>query len=469
MNSHFLEQRIRKRQIANPLGKVLSGSICLTMLLTACATVKTDHEWERVRAITKERTGEEIIWEESPREELEIQHEIEELTADGLSRQEATRIALINNRGLQRTFEEIGISKSDLVQAGLFTNPSLEAIFRFPSGGGRSNVEAAVFFSLSDFWQIPLRKKVAAAQMEATIIQVAEAVLETTAKAKSAYDAVFYLSEIERKTHEVLQKVQETKNQVAKRRDFGFASDQDLYLAEIMVIEAEMEAERLRSDLAIARAHLNRVLGLGPSQADYQILHMDPEPIDFLLLPEDVVAYALRNRLDIRLAQFRISEIESRVELERMRVLKHVGVGASYEREPGGTDLSGPAIDIQIPLFDQNQARISKAQYQLRQAHKNLEALEGQIREEVLSDIERIAFLQIRAQKLRDKIIPLREKAVSYAETWVKSMQLHSLHLLEAQKGLLKSHRDYLQTLMALRHAVVDLELHLGGRLSERD
>jgi outer membrane protein TolC len=118
-----------------------------------------------------------------------------------------------------------------------------------------------------------------------------------------------------------------------------------------------------------------------------------------------------------------------------------------------------------LPIFDQNQAQIAKAQYKNRQARKTLQALEGKVREEITGDLERINFHQVQVQTFREKIIPFREKAIGYAEKWVNAMQLNRLYLLEAQKGLLQSRREYLEALMERQKALVDLELHMGGKL----
>ena len=49
-----------------------------------------------------------------------------------LGANEAVQVALLNNPDLQATFEEIGISQADLVQAGLLKNPTFAASWRFP-------------------------------------------------------------------------------------------------------------------------------------------------------------------------------------------------------------------------------------------------------------------------------------------------------------------------------------------------
>ena len=442
--------------------------LSLILVLVGCASVKTGHEWRKFQEIAKERTDQELLWEKSEEEQKAILKEVEALLADGLSRQDVVRIALLNNRQLQSAFEEHGISKADLVQAGLLSNPSLGAVFRFLiSSGSGTNVDADLFFPISDLWQMPFRKKAAAAHMEATIMRVGQVVMETSAEAKRAYDAVYYLSEAKNETEKILNRFREIGDQVAIRRDFGYMSDLDVYLAQTMIAEAEMELARFEGELGIARAHLNRILALGPRQMGYEIRGEEVEEPARLPPLEEAIEYALGHRLDIQMARFKVGQAERTLELEKARILKHVALGLSYEREADGADVFGPGFDIQLPIFDQNQAQIAKAQYRIRQARKNLQALEGRVREEITSDLERVHFHQTQVQTFREKIIPFREKAIGYAEKWVNAMQLNRLYLLEAQKGLLQSRRDYLRALMERQKALVDLELHMGGKLLE--
>jgi len=182
---------------------------------------------------------------------------------------------------------------------------------------------------------------------------------------------------------------------------------------------------------------------------------------------EGAIEYALDHRLDIQMARFKVRQAEKTLELERMRILKHVSLGVSYEKDTDDAEALGPGFDIQLPIFDQNQAQIAKARYRIRQARKSLQALEGKVREEVTSDLETIHFHRAQVQTFREKIIPFREKAIEYSERWVRAMQLNRLYLLEAQKGLLQSRKEYLRALMEHQRALVNLELHMGGKVPE--
>ena len=443
----------------------LGISFVFILLLVGCASVQTDEEWSRFKTTSAERTGHELLWEQSEEEEALIRNEVRALLADGLARDEAVRIALLNNRLLQSAFEEIGVSKSDLVQAGLFRNPTLGGLFRFPFNAGSTNIEAFGIFSLADLWQIPFRKKVAAAQLEISMMEVNQMVLDTAAEAKRAYDALYYLSLGNQKTEEILKKFQEINDRVRIRREFGFLSELDIYLSQVLVVEAEIERYRTLRERSIAKAHLDQVLGLKKDLTDYEITDKEETHLRDIPGREEALQQALRHRFDIQMARFKIAEAERKLKLEKAYVFREVDFLVSYERDIDREEVLGPGIEIQLPIFDQNQAQIAKAQYLVRRARKREQALEKQVREQVIRDLERIDLHKTKARILKEKMIPLRQKALEYSNKWVHAMQLNRLFLLEAQKGLIRGELDLIKTQMELLHALVDLERHLGGTL----
>src|SRR3989338_6136986 len=57
---------------------------------------------------------------------------IQELLREELTVDRAVRIALLNNRGLQATLEDLGIARADAVQASLIQNPVFSGHARVP-------------------------------------------------------------------------------------------------------------------------------------------------------------------------------------------------------------------------------------------------------------------------------------------------------------------------------------------------
>lgn len=445
-----------------------TGTLLLVLLASGCASVQTGEEWSRLKTNVQERTGYELIWEQSEREEKVVREEVAKLLANGLTRDEAVRIALLNNRTLQSTLEEIGIAKSDLIQAGLFRNPSLSALFRFPFHGSGTNSEIDAGISLSDFWQIPFRKKVASAHLEMVMMKVEQEVLSMMREAKQAYDSAYYTSLARKEAQAIFQKFKEISAEIEERREFGFLGDLDVYSAQTMEAESEMALHRVETDLLQAKARLDRVLGLGIDQTRYKIGdELDELSDEVPAIPgrEKALEHALGHRLDIQTSLFKIAAADKKLKMEKAMVLKEVHLGASYEKDTDGDEVFGPGIDIQIPVFHQNQAQIAKARFLVRRARKKLQALKGQIREEIARDLSQIDLHAKRLRLLKERVIPVRQKAMEYSHKWVNAMQLNRLYLLEAQKGLLEGTLDSLSARMELNHAITQLEYHLGGNL----
>jgi cobalt-zinc-cadmium efflux system outer membrane protein len=445
--------------------KTFTGLIGVLLVVFGCASVRTDTEWAQIKRDVRERTGKEMIWESSEKEELIIKKEVDRLLQDGLTRKEAVQIALINNRELQSTFEDIGISKSNLIQAGLFHNPSLSALFRIPLHGSGINVEIDGVLPLSDLWQMPFREKVASLRLEVIMKKVEQVVLETIRDAKKAYDSLYFSTLSKSLSESLFKKSKEISGEVTRRREFGFSTGLDVYMSQVTETEVQLELLRAQSNVSLAKTHLNRILGLRSYQTDYHIPDQEEQEIPPIPDKELALRHALQHRLDIQVARLKIGEAERKVAMEKWRILKEVHLGGSYEREVEGDAAFGPVVDIQLPLFDQNQAQIAKARFQLRKAKKRFQALEGHIREVIHQDLERIRLQQKKVKIYRQMIIPIRKKALEYADRWFKAMQLSRLHLLDAQKGLMESRLDYLKTRMELSHTMAHFEHHLGGKL----
>src|SRR4030067_532537 len=439
--------------------------LIFSSFLTGCAGIQTTQEWEKVKTFSAERTGASVQWEKTEDDAKFIKEEVNKLLSDGLTEDDAVKIALINNRALQATFEEIGVAKADLVQAGLFTNPNLSALFRFPFGGGGSDIEAAGLIKISDFWQIPLRKKVAAARLETAILEVSDEILNTVADVKRAHNEYIALFMMLREAEEMKSQMEGLKNHLVYRQEFGLTKKIDIYMADAEVLEFEEELSRIKKELQVSRVRLNRILGLFPEQSDYEVIGELHE--EFKQLPglETMITHAFSLRPDIQMLKVKVEDSIRVVALERKRIFANVEAGIAYEKDTEGTNFLGPDIEIQLPLFDQNQAQIAKAEYKLRQAEKELQAKMCFVREEVSTILEKISLVRSRVNLIRDKLMTIRQAAVEYAEKYFDAMQLNMLYLLEARRGLLGAQRRLLEAQRDQRNEGVETRRALGGMI----
>jgi len=432
------------------------------LLITGCVSVQTKQEWESVFTFTKERVGAEILWEQSEEDRRLIDDKVKGLLSDGLTLDDAVKIALLNNRKLQATFEDIGIAKADLVQAGFFTNPNLKTLFRFPLSGGWMGLELGGIVNIADLWQIPIRKKVAASRLQRTMLQISEEIINTTLEAKKAYINYVALSLIRDEVEKIKDKIDEWKDHLIYRKEFGYATALDIYTAEALALETGLEFSKIESDLLISRFRLNRILGLSPEKADYEIRGVFSE--DLIKPPdyENALSAALKNRPDIQIAKMHIEEARNVLALERSRVFSDVQAGAIYEKEIDGEKSIGAEIGMQLPIFHQNQAQIAMAEFKLRQTEKILEAKVNEVKEEILVILERITLLSQKINIMKNQILPARKSALEFAEKYFNAMELNMIYLLEAQKKYLESRKDYLMTLKEYYEEIIELERITG-------
>ena len=72
---------------------------------------------------------------------IEAAARLAEILNDGLTEQEALKLALLNSGSMHAALYEVGIARADVVQAGLWSNPTIGLALRFPIDGGVKTLE----------------------------------------------------------------------------------------------------------------------------------------------------------------------------------------------------------------------------------------------------------------------------------------------------------------------------------------
>jgi outer membrane protein TolC len=435
--------------------------------VSGCAAVETGKEWQGLEQRLKQADTPRLLWIKDQKEAAQVEQLISAALQGGVTQKEAVAIALLNNRSLQAAFEELGVSKADLVQAGLFHNPTLEAMFRFPVRGDETgtNIELGAAFTLSDLWQKPLKAKAAQAALQRATLNLAAQVLRVRRQALLAFNQAYFSGQIKHQILELKHTSQKTVSAAARLRQFGYLTELGELMTQDASVFADLGLAQASLDQKLALARLARVLGLGGHELNLT-LSGTPDPPPTQLPPTgQAVSLALKHHPDLQAARANIQQAARQLSLEKARILREVRLGANWERETGGDEVLGPLLEMELPLFDQNQAQIAKAEHRLRQARKSLLALEGTVREQAIEEVEKIKFLSQKIELLHKRLIPLRKRSLDYARKWAGRMQLNQMELLHAQKNYHQANLELVRTELARQQAWARLEHDLGGRL----
>jgi cobalt-zinc-cadmium efflux system outer membrane protein len=128
----------------------LGGLLILLIALSGCSTVRLDAGFDDVKASVEERSQAQIVWNNGSDLDRQAEEKVHSLLAENLTADQAVQVALLNNRGLQAIYSDLGIAQSDLVQAGLLRNPIFDAIVKFPVSGGRPDLELTAVMNFLD-------------------------------------------------------------------------------------------------------------------------------------------------------------------------------------------------------------------------------------------------------------------------------------------------------------------------------
>lgn len=475
------------------------------LLLTSCATVNPKADRDRVHQMILERAGAKEQYD--PQTEELVDAKVQGLLADGLSVEEAVTVSFLNNKAFQATFHEVGMSRADVVQSGLLSNPSLGLGVQFPEGGGRSKLTAGFAQQIADLWQIPIRKKVAEAELEQVILSAADQALRLRADVKTAYYQAMAAQRLEVLAVENRQLAERSVSLARARLGAGEVGLVEVNLVQVELNSVLLEAISARRAREEAMNRLSRLLGL--SRTDQKLVLSDPWPATFapVIEEKDVLIFALDQRLDAAVAGLKVKAAQASLERECRNVFPSVEVGLDAERPesraiPGRDVLAdtaresigngaltapaiqsrsqrqqersqiidmmiGPTLNITLPIWDQNQAQIAKAQYRVQQLRASYEDMLDAVAAEVTDALIALRTANELSAFYETKAIPLAKQNVEAAQATYQAGEQSVFILIEAQGTLIAQQREQVGVMRSAAQARAELERAVGGRVPE--
>jgi len=431
------------------------------LMLAGCASVNPRADYERTAELITGAAGRKVI---SPLEIVpDATPDAEEILRDGLTLDESLRLALMNNPGLQAAFRDIGVARADLVQSGLLTNPSLSLALALPSPRDNNNTQAAVAQNIVELWTIPVRKRAAERALDAAILTVAHRAVQLAADTRAAYYLGVGAGHIRRIADENIGVAKRLLDAAEARRAAGTAGDLDLNLARGSFVNAEVEAEKARLDEIAALYQLSQFLGLDIRSEKLQLTDPLPQPPSAALVDAPVVQLARSSRLDVRAADKAVEAARARVELQKRSMLTSLSPGGAWWSPAD----SGPTLSLTLPIFDQNQAQIARAQFSLEKAEKERDALVLTVTQAIRETLARAETNWRIARTFEDELVPQTAKSLEMSQESYRAGKTTLLVVLESQRALLDAQRSSVSARQAAAISVAELERAVSRRLPD--
>ena len=439
------------------------------VLLGGCSVSRTAGH-DDVARLVEQRTGQRTHWDQGTMEDAQVAEVVNKLLKDGFTRERAIEIALVNNRGLQATYEDLDVSQAEMVQAGLLKNPSLSLGLGFPLNPTTLlEVEGSIVQEFLDLLTLPLRKKIARERFNAAILRVAHQAFQVAVDVSKQFATVQAAQQVLEYRRTVAAAAQVMAELSTRQHEAGNITELALVGEKAAYEAAELERERAEIALIDARERLNRLLSLWGPQTAWTIAQPLPDPPESEPALEHLEQTALRQRLDVDAACKEVAVLMRAGNLARnFRFFGRVEVGAQGHRDPDGPQVLGPTITLDLPIFDQRQAEIARLDALRRQAERRLAAVSVDARSEVrAARVQMLTSRQI-IDRYRKNLLPLRTELVELSQLQYNAMQIGPVQLLAARQQQVDTYQQYIEALRDYWSARAELERALGGRVSPR-
>ena len=383
---------------------------------------------------------------------------------DGITADEAVAVSLWNNSAFNATLAQLGIARSDLVQAGMLKNPQLSLLLP----GGTKQLEWTLFIPVEALLLRETRLDMSEREVRRVADELVQNGLNLVRDARVAHADLVFAVERANLANEAVGVRQRVAELTQKQLNAGDISELEATTARIDFLRAQSDAAGIRHAVAQAEARLKQLMGIGTwsmslqpvaTNVSYSASHLDLE----LLISE-----ATCNRPDLKAAAFALEAAKHRAELANWQWLRFDMIADANAGGAGNTNF-GPGFRFDIPVFDRNQGGIQSANWSVNQALQNYNAVSDQVVADVQTAFSQTQQAADSLSLLRSEVLTALQEAVQLAEHAYTDGGAPYFLVLQTTSQYLDARTQELQLEADLQKAHANLDRGVGRKLPPVD
>jgi outer membrane protein TolC len=383
--------------------------VAAVLLLSGCATFSQDGGMTDVSHLTEQRTGQSVNRAVSPDSASANALRVAALLRQPLDPNSTVQIALLNNRGLQASFAELGVAEADYVQSGRMRNPGFS--FSHLRGGDSLEIDRSVTFDLVGLLTLPLRSGVEQRRFEQAKIEAASAAVRLAADARRAFFEAVAARQAAQYMEQVRSAAEASAELASRMAKVGNWSKLDLAREQAFYAEAVAQQARARQNAEATREQLTRLLGLWGQDTAFSLPDRLPDLPTAAIDITDLESRAMMQRLDVQTAKRDAEATAHGLGLTRATgFLNVLDAGYANKSQTGQPRENGYTISLELPLFDWGSAKKAKAEALYMAAVNRTADTAIRARSEVREAYSAYRTHYDIARHYRDEVVPLRRK-----------------------------------------------------------
>jgi outer membrane protein, heavy metal efflux system len=378
---------------------------------------------------------------------------------DGLSQDEAVALALWNNAQLQVDLATLGFARADLLEANMLKNPVFSVLFPVSP----KLLEMAMDIPIDALWQRPHRVAVAELDAKRLSENLIEHGLGLIRDVQTTYADLWSAEErvrLAEQTARLRIQMAEFAQVQLRAGDISKLAASDYY---VDTLRATDTVKRFSKEVDILEQRLHSLLGI---TSDDIIFNIVPSQIPLIsaVSVDELLKTAFAARPDLRAAELAIEAAGKRIGWEQSKIYNFIAIIDA--KDEGEDSLTvGPGLAVEIPIFNQNNAKIAYAKAELEQAARRYEA----IRQNIILEVKQAYTQYISAHELFDlwnnDIIPSLEQAAEQTRISYDAGETLLISVLNAQGKLIDARMHLTELNARLNNSTAELNYRIGKKM----
>jgi outer membrane protein TolC len=341
------------------------------VLVGGCKTFSPDGGMTPIASIVGHGLNKDVIAVRTVEDDVWARETVDQLLKRPLTADAAVQVALLNNRGLQAAYNELGIAEAVMVASS--RPPAPRFSISNVSTSLELDIERRIIVSILALATQPARSKIAADRFAQEQLRAAEETLRVAAETRRAYYRAVAAREIVAALAES-KSAAETSAELAKHLgETGALNKLDQAREEVFYADVTAELAASRQQATIEWEQLVRLMGLWGYDLNFKLPSALPglpaKPRTLPTIEQD----AMDHRVDLQIARIEVEALATSYGLTRkthfINVLDASGISKTQkDRGVPHSDGGGFEVAFQIPIFDFGRPRVIEAEQRYMQA-----------------------------------------------------------------------------------------------------
>src|SRR3984893_17604154 len=441
-----------------------------TFALFGCAAFSPDGGMTVVADVAGETINKDVVSIQTDDDAGRAQEAVRRLLRQTLSVDATVQVALLNNRGLQASYNELALAEADLVGARLPRNPTF-SISRI-SGDGALETERQVVGDILALATLPFRSEIARQRFQKAQLRATEETLRLAGEVRCAYYRAVAANELVGLLTDAKSTAESTAQLALKLGETGALNKLDQAREQVFYAEITAALATLRQDATSSRERLIRLLGLWDGDTGIRLPQKLPVlPRRPLSLPR-IEVHAVEHRIDLQIARIELSALAKSLNLTEatrfVTLLDVAGVDRNA-RDPNGTSFRERGFDVlfQIPIFDGGEVRVRQAAETYNQAFNRLTEKAVNVRSQAREAFKTYRSAYDIAGHYQREVLPLRKIISDEMQLRFGSMQNDVFAVLTEARLRIASSRAAIEAKREFWLAQSELKTAVNGGAGE--